>query len=110
MEVADVLITKPGGLTASEALAKKLPMLLISVIPGQEEENARFLVKKGAAIRVRDVRVLSRYLERLFIKGPLALQNMGEAAASLRKPHAACQIAQTIFDSIKHVATMRSAR
>ena len=43
----DVLITKPGGLTTTESLASGLPIVVINPIPGQEEENAEFLEKKG---------------------------------------------------------------
>lgn len=54
MDKADLLISKPGGLTASEALVKELPMLIPFMIPGQEEENAEFLNSAGAALLCRD--------------------------------------------------------
>ena len=47
MDAADILVTKPGGMTISEALVKELPMFIISPIPGQEERNAKFLVTSG---------------------------------------------------------------
>ncbi len=50
MSVADVLVTKPGGLVVSEAIIKKLPMVLVDPIPGQEEGNRDYLVSKGVAI------------------------------------------------------------
>lgn len=50
MAAADVMIGKPGGLTTSEALASRLPMVLLKPIPGQEEMNADRLVAMGAAI------------------------------------------------------------
>ncbi len=50
MDGADCIITKPGGLTTSESLAKKIPMILINPIPGQEERNAEFLLNNGLAI------------------------------------------------------------
>lgn len=49
MDEADILISKPGGLTSSEALIKRLPILIPAMIPGQEEENAEFLKKSGVA-------------------------------------------------------------
>lgn len=49
MDAADCIITKPGGLTTSEALAKGLPMIIINPIPGQEESNAEFLLNNGLA-------------------------------------------------------------
>lgn len=100
MEIADVLITKPGGLTISEALAKQLPMLLISVIPGQEEENAQFLVQQGAAVQVRDIRTISRYLNRLLTKKPETLIKLRTAAAGLAKPEAARHIAKHVLEMV----------
>jgi processive 1,2-diacylglycerol beta-glucosyltransferase len=50
MAISDLLITKPGGVTSSEAIAMDLPMLLIDPLPGQEEDNASFLTEAGIAI------------------------------------------------------------
>ena len=50
MSIADLVVTKPGGLTVSESLVSELPIIVINPIPGQEEENARFLEHFGAAI------------------------------------------------------------
>lgn len=50
MHVSDLIITKPGGLTTSESLACGLPMAVFKAFPGQEEQNADFLVQKQAAI------------------------------------------------------------
>ncbi len=52
MSAADLIITKPGGLTVSEALACGLPMALFGAIPGQEEENANFLVGNNMAVKL----------------------------------------------------------
>lgn len=49
MHVSELVITKPGGITSSEALASELPILAINPIPGQEEENAEFLEEVGSA-------------------------------------------------------------
>lgn len=49
MRQADVLVTKPGGLTCAEAMAVGLPMVLTGAVPGHEEENAAALVATGAA-------------------------------------------------------------
>lgn len=43
MQASDLLITKPGGLTVSEALACSIPLAVFDAIPGQEEDNANFL-------------------------------------------------------------------
>ena len=49
MDAADCIITKPGGLTSSEALAKGIPMILSHPIPGQEDRNVEFLVNKWSS-------------------------------------------------------------
>lgn len=52
MRMADVLITKPGGLTVSEALASNIPLIVFDSIPGQEEANAKFLINNGMAVTI----------------------------------------------------------
>lgn len=53
MAISNLVITKPGGLTITESLASSLPIIVISPIPGQEEENAEFLEEKGIAVWIR---------------------------------------------------------
>ena len=53
MHAADLLVSKPGGLTVSEALACNLPLAAFDAIPGQEEDNAAFLARHGMAIRMK---------------------------------------------------------
>lgn len=55
MDAADCIITKPGGLTTSELLAKRLPAVIMNPIPGQEDRNMDFLVNNGAAIMANDI-------------------------------------------------------
>ncbi len=52
MEVADLLITKPGGMTCSEAYAKQLPMLFLEPLPGQEQENCQHFSQLGIAQQI----------------------------------------------------------
>ena len=54
MAASDVMVTKPGGLTVSEALALDLPMILYKPIPGQEQENSAYLTGMGAALEARN--------------------------------------------------------
>ena len=55
MAISSYVITKPGGLTVTECLASKLPIVIINPIPGQEEENATFLVENDVAIWIKKV-------------------------------------------------------
>ncbi len=50
MSISDLVVTKPGGLTTTESLVSGLPIIAINPIPGQEEENAKFLEDAGVAI------------------------------------------------------------
>ncbi len=52
MDASDFIVTKPGGLTVSEAIAKKIPIILIDPIPGQEDRNREFLLNNGLAVGV----------------------------------------------------------
>lgn len=50
MDAADCIVTKPGGITSSEALAKGLPMIMVNPIPGHEQRNAEFMLNNGIAL------------------------------------------------------------
>ena len=50
MQFSKLIVTKPGGLTVTECLASGLPMAVYSAIPGQEDENAKYLENAGAAV------------------------------------------------------------
>ncbi|MER3455941.1 MAG: UDP-N-acetylglucosamine--LPS N-acetylglucosamine transferase [candidate division GAL15 bacterium] len=95
MAAADLLITKAGGLTVSEALVRELPMVIYRPIPGQEEWNTRMLAAAGAARVARDLEDLRRVVEHLLAE-PAALESMRRAARSLRRPQAAREAAQAI--------------
>lgn len=53
MKVSTLAITKPGGLTTTECLNANLPMIIINPIPGQEEDNAKYVEKNGAGIWIK---------------------------------------------------------
>ena len=75
MRAADILISKPGGLTSSEALVCELPFVMLRPLPGQEERNTRYLEERGVGIRVERLR---------------------RNARSLAHPDAACSVAAII--------------
>lgn len=54
MDASDILLTKPGGLTTSEALCKGIPMVLLEPIPGLEDRNLIFLTNMGLAVRISE--------------------------------------------------------
>jgi processive 1,2-diacylglycerol beta-glucosyltransferase len=95
MTVSDLVVTKPGGLSVSECLAKGRPMLLVSPIPGQEERNADYLLEAGAAIKAVDAATLEFKLARL-MADPARLRAMGEAAHRIARPHSAAEVVALI--------------
>lgn len=98
MRAADVLVSKPGGLTSSEALAAGLPVVMLRPLPGQEERNARYLQESGIGIRAQTSRELTDVLDRL-LSEPQRLMRMSASAKRLAKPHAAESVAE-ILDSL----------
>ena len=96
MEVSTLIVSKPGGMTTSECLAKGLPMVIVDPIPGQEERNSQFLVNQGIAIRVDDKRHIGREIDEL-LKDPQQLASMKKAALKNGKPMAAENIARLIL-------------
>lgn len=81
MQTADLIITKPGGLTITEALACNLPMAIFDAIPGQEEENADFLVSNNMAIRLESGE-----------KGAISIKNLLENVSKLEDMRLSCKI------------------
>ncbi|OCT10946.1 UDP-N-acetylglucosamine--LPS N-acetylglucosamine transferase [Paenibacillus pectinilyticus] len=65
MEASDLLVTKPGGMTCSEGLAKAIPMLFYDPIPGQEEENVHYFTKHGFGEPIQSSDTISHWLTML---------------------------------------------
>ncbi|MFI5349010.1 MAG: glycosyltransferase [Elusimicrobiota bacterium] len=97
MAVADLLVTKPGGLTVSEALACGLPMALVSPIPGQEERNSDYLLENGAAVKANAPAVLTGKVESL-LSSETRLSEMRRRAKSLGHPRAAFAVARAALE------------
>jgi len=95
MHASDLLITKPGGLTAAEALAAELPLVFYKPLPGQEERNSRYLVAHRVARRAKTVDELRRTVQSL-LASPAKREGMRAAMHPLRKPHAAAAAAELV--------------
>ena len=90
MAVSDLVITKPGGLTTSEALALGKPIFVLNPIPGQEAANSDFLLEHGAAAKANRVEDLPYRLGKLLNSSKLA--ELAAAAKALGRPRAARDI------------------
>jgi processive 1,2-diacylglycerol beta-glucosyltransferase len=96
MEVADVVVTKPGGITTAEALIKQLPMIIINPIPGQEQKNTAFLLAHGVAVQAKRAPDVAHYVDE-FLRNPALLQRMRVAACALGRPDSSRHAAEEII-------------
>ena len=96
MEIAEMIITKPGGITTAEALVKKLPMIIINPIPGQEAKNTEYLLSQNVAVEAEDANDVMLYVDE-FLRNPRKLWTMREAAAALGRPRSAENAAREIL-------------
>ncbi|OUM87429.1 MAG: hypothetical protein BAA01_12485 [Bacillus thermozeamaize] len=97
MLAADLMISKPGGLSVSEALAIGLPLLIVQPIPGQEERNSRYLVKQRVAFKAEELDEVAEIVKQVMHR-PEVLDVMREAAERLGKPYASLQASGIILD------------
>lgn len=98
MAVADLILSKPGGLTSSEALALGKPLFILNPIPGQEAANSDFLLERGAAVKVNRVEDLPYRLDQLLGSKKLAV--MARAAKTLGRPDAATDLCAEVFQRV----------
>jgi len=98
MAVADLILSKPGGLTTSEALAMGKPLFIVNPIPGQEAANSDFLLEQGAGAKVNRVEDLPFRVEQLL--GSRKLTEMGRAAKALGRPKAAKEICAQVVSRL----------
>jgi processive 1,2-diacylglycerol beta-glucosyltransferase len=97
MSSSDIIITKPGGITTAEALAKNIPMIIIMPIPGQEASNTAYLTEKNAAIKVENLDEINLAVDDL-LAHPQKLNSLRESAAAISKPNASMDIARLLLN------------
>jgi processive 1,2-diacylglycerol beta-glucosyltransferase len=101
MAVADLVVSKPGGLTTSETLARGAAMVIVNPIPGQESRNSDFLLENGAAIKVNNIATLAHKIDGL-LDDPARLAQLKANVARLARPRAA-------YDVVEHSLKLLSA-
>jgi processive 1,2-diacylglycerol beta-glucosyltransferase len=97
MQMSDLFIGKPGGLTTAECLASGLPMVIVAPIPGQEERNSDHLLEKGIALKCNEFTTLAYKVDGL-LDQPAQLAAMREKALAYSRPHAAATIVDTLLN------------
>ena len=97
MSASDCIITKPGGLTVSEALAKNLPMILVNPIPGHEERNVEFLLNNGIALLVTKTFSVDEAVYHLFHNQP-RIASIRQTMHAVAHPDATERLCNFILD------------
>jgi processive 1,2-diacylglycerol beta-glucosyltransferase len=105
MAAADLLITKPGGLTTAEALSAGLPMIVTHSIPGPEERHVRYLEQAGAAVQAKNLEEIPQLLTRMLSK-PENLAEMSRRQKDISRPdatHAIAQIGRALLEESTYI-------
>ncbi len=97
LAAADVVLSKPGGLTTSEVLARGAAMAILNPIPGQEFRNSDYLLENGAAIKIHSLATLQLKLGTL-LSDPQRLASLKANAKRLGRPQAAFSVAKFMLN------------
>jgi processive 1,2-diacylglycerol beta-glucosyltransferase len=100
MGVADLVVSKPGGLTTSETLARGAVMVIVNPIPGQESRNSDFLLENGAAIKVNNTATLPYKLTAL-LKDASRLEWLRANVKRVARPRAAFTVVEEALRLLK---------
>lgn len=99
LHIANLIVTKSGGLTTAEVLSKQVPMIIYNPLPGQEERNSHFLLNNSCALHANVTEQLIYFIEDL-IENPEKTDLMKSMAKRIAKPDASKRIAQFIKDDM----------
>ncbi len=97
MDAAECIVTKPGGLSVSEALAKGLPLILMNPIPGQEDRNLEFLLNNGLAQYITETYPVDEAVYQL-LSNSWRLENQKNGIRAVGKPYATRDLCEFILE------------
>ena len=101
MTISDWIITKPGGLTVTEAVLMTLPIVIMSPLPGQEEINTNYLLNNGLGVKLENINNFER-LYHQYLNNPLRIKQIKEMSLYLSKPNATTDIVNFLYDYVKN--------
>ncbi len=104
MRASDVIVTKAGPGTISEALACHLPIVLSGYVPGQEEGNVDYVLQNGVGVMAYDALELIDALRRLVKPGSIVMRRQVENAKRISRPRASYDIAECILSFMPAVS------
>lgn len=99
MDACDVLLTKPGGISSTEAAVKGIPIIHTAPIPGCETINAQFFAERGMSILASTAELAAANAVRLG-DDVLQMNRMREAQRQYMIPGAADRIASFVYDAV----------
>lgn len=98
MRAADVIVCKAGGLIVTESLASGLPLMLVHVLPGQEEGNADFVVDHNAGALCKEPEEALGILSRWLVDDKKGLKETAHRAEDLGQDDAAFKVVEAAWD------------
>jgi 1,2-diacylglycerol 3-beta-galactosyltransferase len=98
MAASDLLLTKAGPQTICEGLNAGLPILIFDALPGQEADNAEYVVSSGAGLFITSAQAVPAALRELLASERGQLKKMRAQAQKLARPRAALDIAQLVLE------------
>jgi processive 1,2-diacylglycerol beta-glucosyltransferase len=105
MDASDLIITKAGGITITESITKKLPMIIVQPLPGQEKVNTKFLIKNKLAIVCEKISDLQDIIYSLY-NNPKRLIIYRNRLSHFAKPYAAYECAEYVINFIKRCSNL----
>jgi 1,2-diacylglycerol 3-beta-galactosyltransferase len=99
MRAADILVTKAGPSTITEALNAGLPMILYSRLPGQEDGNVDYVLSEGVGLWAPKTSYIVSALQS-WITHPKQLELAAEACCQAARPEAAREIARILVNRL----------
>lgn len=101
MQLADLVVSKPGGLTTSETLARGAAMVIVNPIPGQESRNSDFLLENGAAVKVNNAATMAWKVTQL-LGDPHRLETLRANVRRIARPRAAFEVVEKSLELLKN--------
>ncbi|MEO0561386.1 MAG: glycosyltransferase [Chloroflexota bacterium] len=102
MSGADIIVTKAGAASVTEAVTAGLPIIISDVIPGQETGNMEYVVKSGAGEYPGTPAAVGETVARWVKAGPTALAARAAKSASIARPDAAFDAAEAVYRWAQH--------
>lgn len=103
LKISHCLVTKPGGISITEAAAVRVPLILYKPVPGQEGENAKYFKEKGGALIARSADEIAENVQRLFDNEAL-LSGMQRSLQLIHKAHSSTLIADYAIEDVQELS------